>query len=211
MDCKKEADYSSFYYVLEAIVIGEESIDVILAHAEFRKRTERICKALARNFRLKIEADDLFQEVCLKVLKYGRAIGERNIRNEGAFFSWLYVVAQNICRSELRKRQVLLSDIAFDDLQIADRSINLLDDQLLKEFREFSKHLPDREHWERRAIDLWLEGYSYRDIKKLLGIAKSHVAISNRIKKAIEKFSAIKGPAVSRTTEKKDVQVKSRA
>jgi RNA polymerase sigma factor (sigma-70 family) len=180
-----EGDYN-FYSLLYEVLTGRKPIDVLFEHDEFQRRGKQICYMVTRKWE---DVEDLFQDSCLRVWKYGhRALTPENIRNEGEFFAWFNVVARNTHKSNWRKRRVLSEAKPLDEIFMADPQVNIEAQCFLSEFVEFTKTLSAER---RQAIEYWLENYSYREIARNLTRADttySHVAVRAWIKEALKRF-----------------------
>ena len=180
----KEGEYS-FYNLLYEVLIGRNPIGVLFEHAEFQSRLKRICHNLEHDGE---KAKDLSQETCLRLLRYGCKIRPDNVETTDQFFSWLYVVVRNIVNSEWRKDRLPLDDRPVEEVSLADYRVDLDAERFFGEFEEFSRTLP---YERRRAIELRMEGYSYREIADILeseGCPCSHVIVRVWYRDALRDF-----------------------
>lgn len=191
MDIRKAVEVS-FYWLLLEVLAGRRPITDLVAHAVFLNRGEMICRFITGEESYKW--DDLFQDVCVKVLTFGHKLCPGNIPDEDAFFKWLFVVALNRRRDifrrniKLRKREVPLSDILLEELLIIDPGMGPEGECLFNEFAEFIKTLPENR---RRAMTLRQEGYSYEKIAEILncdGIKCTNVTVRKWCRDSLEAF-----------------------
>jgi DNA-directed RNA polymerase specialized sigma24 family protein len=211
---KKEAEFS-LWIILSEILTGGRPIEDLVAHRGFQRLANRLSARVMRRYNgimrmyygVSYEAEDLFIEVCMRMINYWHrreALGRRpdgtNFPNEKAFSAWLFVLALNVVRSKLRKFKELQEDgvtliyVPIDDLDIADDRVQLEWQSFCKQFLEFTETLNENH---RRATRLWYEGYSAREIKKALndaGIKCSHVAVQSWVKSSLEAFEKSIGP-----------------
>jgi hypothetical protein len=91
----REGDYQSFYSALSNALTDRTLISGLLAHPEFQSRGRQICYRIAGHE----DCDDLFQEVCQRVL---RGLNSKNIESERDFFTWFSAVARAAHFREVR-------------------------------------------------------------------------------------------------------------
>jgi DNA-directed RNA polymerase specialized sigma24 family protein len=180
-----EVDYN-FYTLLCEVLTGRKPIDAVLEHEEFQHRAKQCCHAIARKWE---EGEDLFQDACIRVWKYGSALKPENIKNKDAFFAWFYVLALHTYMGNWRKQRIQFDSKPVQEMPVADPRVNIEAQCLLSEFLEFcQKTLPDNRH---RAVKYWLEGYSFRDIAGNLnetGTPGSHVAVRTWVRDTVKGF-----------------------
>lgn len=182
---KHDGDYPSLYTILYRALTGRELIDVLLEHPDFQSRGRRISHGIAGKSG---DGEDLFQEMCLRVWRYGHALDPNNIRSESEFFSWLFVLALHAYRSQMRKKRLPLDETPIEEIFIADLRVNVEDECLRREFEEYVETLPDVRQF---VINRWFEGFSLREIEEMLkqtGSTTSHVTLGAWVKKAIKNF-----------------------
>src|SRR5437588_4914877 len=95
----------SFHEVWEEFLLGNKSIEDILSHSEFLRRGMGICRWIVRD--TWYDAEDLFIDTCMKMLRFKDKLEARNIPNVKAFFSWFHTAAMNIFCNFLRKESRL--------------------------------------------------------------------------------------------------------
>ena len=129
----------------------------------------------------KESAEDLTQEVFLRVYKYGPRYKPRS-----KFQTWLYTIAKNICLNELRRNRDLFSSLdepataGNEDVQkqIADPQSSTADEELiLKEratmIRQAINELPENQ---RLAVILRrYDSFSYAEIAETIGVSDKAV------------------------------------
>lgn len=187
----KEGEYprpnSSFYGLLDEVLKAEKPIHALLESLVFLCEGRRTCCRITGSN--KDYAEDLFQEACIRILKYyAGALTPDKIRSESDFWGWFFTLARNIYRSERRKNRLKYDDKPSDEHQIPDDGIDVERDRRIHEFEEYCKLLPEDRQL---ALRMWLEGYSYREIEKELkkiGVSGTYVTVRSRVRKAIKNF-----------------------
>jgi RNA polymerase sigma factor (sigma-70 family) len=177
-----------FPNLFREIVEGKKPIDSLFEHHVFTRRARQMCSYISRQ-NSETDADDLFQEACLKVFMYRAQLKTDNIPDANAFFRWFYVVARNISRSRMRRVKMPMDTKRAEEMSVIDPKVNLDDKHLLREFMESIKVLPNTQ---RRATAYWLEGYSLREISQVFRREKvefSHVTVQRWVKDALMNFS----------------------
>ena len=172
---------------------GHGSIDGLYEYPEFRKKLGIICQHFSFNlFDGTYGRDDLYQDVCIKVLKSERKLLKPgNIVNETDFYGWLFVVTRNQYLS--RVRYFSKNGLVRDASPVEDLDVPATDDDtegryFLKRFLRFLKRYPVVQ---RTVVRLWLQGYSYREIeKKFQGTTSScsHVTVGNWVHAILDDF-----------------------
>jgi len=134
-------------------------------------------------------AEDLTQEVFLRVFKYGP-----RYKPKSKFQTWLYTIAKNICLNELRKNKDFLASLdepvttGNEDLQIQiDDPKNCgVDEELIRRekamiIRQAINNLPENQ---RMAVILRrYDNFSYAEIAETLGVSDKAVkSLLNRAK-----------------------------
>jgi len=125
------------------------------------------------------DAEDAVQEIFARVLD---RIGQ--FRHEASFSSWLRVLATNVCRDILRKRNRHQME-SFEELHAAgvaevservssvSQAEELIMNELLENLQEKISRLK-KEH-QRLVILRYIDGLSYKKIAQLLGCSQSQV------------------------------------
>lgn len=126
-------------------------------------------------------AEDLTQEVFLRVFKYGP-----RYKPKSKFQTWLYTIAKNICLNELRKNKDFVASldepvtIGKEDLQIQidDPKSCGADEELIRKekamvIRQAINNLPENQ---RMAVILRrYDNFSYAEIAETLGVSDKAV------------------------------------
>jgi RNA polymerase sigma factor (sigma-70 family) len=209
MNAQKRSELN-FYWLLLQVLAGRSPINDLISHTVFLDRAQRICNWLARG--TSYDPKDMFQDLCLKLLMSGVRLCPDNIPNEKAFFNWLFVLALNMRRDDLRRngklrhQEVSLSDILPEALSIIDPGISPEGDCLLSEFAQFSETLPEKT---RRALALRQQGITYDKIAEILSRddAKSmtNVTVRKWVRDSLETFFEGRNKAVDRKPVRKAV------
>lgn len=147
---------------------------------DYRALLFKVIRAYAFNVE---DQNDLFQEVCLQVW---RSIP--NFRGASAVSTWLYRIALNTAIKWTTKEQkhvdgradsASVQDVLFVRDEPQDERLSWLYDEI-KQFNEIDRSL----------TLLLLDGFSYKEIAKIVGVSESHVGVKiHRIKKQLVKKS----------------------
>lgn len=197
----KEGEFR-LWNLLLAILANSKPIGELLGNREFQNRGKRRCadimrqygELMRRYYGASYDEEDLFYEACGKIWRAEHPLRPECTRDENAFFHWFFVLAQNIVRSKLRKygafqkEEVPLVFVSTDDFPIMDDRVQLDWECFYNQFMEFTTTLSAKRQ---RAMQLWHEGNSTREIKRILnseGIKCSNVAVQNWTRDAIEAF-----------------------
>jgi len=141
----------------------------------------RLCLGFTGN---KMDADDLFQEVYIKVWN-----NLESFRNESNINTWIYRIATNTAilfvskRTKLNKKnhQIELENVTFTN----EDTDHIYSDKKIMELYEAISNLKEKD---RIIISLLLEKNSYSEIAEIIGIKISNVGVRiNRIKKTLTK------------------------
>ncbi len=141
----------------------------------------RLCLAFSGN---DMEADDLFQEVYIKVWTH-----LDSFKNESQINTWIYKTATNTALLSIKKRNRTNEHLQqwkhthFDSEDPMD-SYATMDHKMGLLFLAISRLKEDH----RIIISLVLENHSYQEISEIVGIPVTHVGVKiNRIKKELKK------------------------
>jgi RNA polymerase sigma-70 factor (ECF subfamily) len=159
------------------------------------KYKKQIINFIYRMIQDRTEADDLAQEVFIKVYNCAHSYSPK-----AKFSTWIYTIAKNVCLNELRKKKPVSLDenIATEDgvlkREFSDVDKNIpSDDVVQNELQEIVKgaigSLPETQ---RMAVVLRrYDQLSYEDIAKTMGCSVSAVkSLLNRAKESLkEKLS----------------------
>lgn len=196
--------------LLTEILEGRKPIEKLFSNREFQIKAKKICAVIMNGYKglmglyysASYDVEDLQSEADMKVCNHwqkreaeNNAPTLKDFPNESAFLSYYYVAALHIVFSKLRPYRRELQETGFtlvflpiDELPIADPRIDLERDCLLRQCLEVLETLPYKQ---RRAVLLWSEGFSTREIKKILedeGIDYSHVTIQKWIAAALKRL-----------------------
>ncbi len=170
-------------------------IGSLLGNAQFRRRLLTFCRS--RDFSMfsgSYSAEDLYQDTCLKVFKCrSDLVAAGNILGEHDFWGWLFIVTRNQYYNRVRQFKKgenngwFRCEKSVEDLDKASTEYDYEGQHLLSRFRDFIKGYSDRRQ---RAITLWLQGYSSREIVAKLEseVRCSHVTVWHWIKIAVDDF-----------------------
>lgn len=179
---------------LEALIAGRKPVSVLLENTEFQKRLKRMCAYFERD---PDKAEDLSQDACLRLLKYGDAISQFKAESPEQLFRWLFVVVRHLwLTGRMANGRFQIDDTPIDEMQLESHGPGPEAERLFSEFVEFTKSLP---YAHRRAIELHWMGYSSREIARMFsgaGYVYSHVSVSAWISRAYKHFS--KGRSVKK-------------
>ena len=199
-DSQQEGEYEySLEEKFNKVKAGQASIDIVLEDKEFISTVTRICGRYRQSLSQHgLEVNDLSQEAYMKVWEHRDKVegNKENIPNLKSFWGWTYIIVRNTYYDELRKR----SKYPIDEKQSENLEFFVapfLDAYSMCLLSEFKEHLQSLPPELKRPLENWLEGQSLRIIAKSEGC--SHVAIRNRIRKALEPFV---GPAAAKATLK---------
>jgi len=140
----------------------------------------RLCLGFLGNT---IEADDLFQEILIKV--WNNLDG---FRNESKVSTWIYRVATNTALMYVNKKKRVLSKTSntpVENLKIENPEYK--EDQQIK-INQLYKTISQLKEINKIIITLVLEGCSYEEISDITGLTVNHVGVKvNRIKNQLKK------------------------
>ncbi|MDP2753987.1 MAG: sigma-70 family RNA polymerase sigma factor [Nitrospirota bacterium] len=149
----------------------------------------------------KTEADDLAQEVFLRVYNYAKTY-----KPEAKFLTWIYQITKNICLNELRrqKKKVVSIDETFSKedgafkKEYASTSASPLEYSYVNEIQEMVKKAIEGLSAKQRMVVI-LRRYdelSYEDIATTMGCSVS--AVKSLLNRAKESLKGKLGPYISR-------------
>jgi RNA polymerase sigma-70 factor (ECF subfamily) len=114
------------------------------------------------------DKEDLFQEICLQLWK-----SYTSFKSSSRFSTWMYKVSLNTAISYTRKRSKWMraeNPCSETEIPVA---VNPSDEQS----RLLTQAISRLNKIDRAMILLWLEGESYEEIGKIMGITKSNVSV----------------------------------
>lgn len=134
-----------------------------------------VCYMFAEN---KQEADDLFQEVLIKLWQ-----GFASFRGESAIRTWVYRVSLNTCISANRKKHLKTEPL--------DISADLFDESTGEGRQNALLHqrITRLDKFDRAIVLLWLENLSYEEIGAIAGISAK--AVGSRLVRIKEKLKSM--------------------
>jgi RNA polymerase sigma-70 factor (ECF subfamily) len=146
------------------------------------------------------DAEDAVQEIFARILD---KIGQ--FRHEASFSSWLRVLAANVCKDMLRKRNRHPVE-SFDSLSTAGRaemkvsSVSQEEKLIMKELLENLQEKISllREDHQKLIILRYIDGLSYKKIAQLVGCSQSQVKsrlhqARKKLRRACENLRADRG------------------
>lgn len=165
---------------------ASQSVDDLLQHREFRDLFKKNCRAAYNRLDLgkynpAYGPDDHYGDCCEKLLKSRDTLRLKNIPNAKALAAYLYKLALNQGLSKYseikRLRPWAFPGHSAEESPEVDSRVNLFRQVAIRELLGFASELP---HGHGRALELWLEGHSYREVSRRLaeeGIKVSHVGV----------------------------------
>lgn len=100
-----DADLSDFKAALYDALIENRQFERLLAHPQFRSRIMRICRLIAEPDNV----EDLFHEVCLKLLNHAAAGDLPALQTQHKVLGWVAHLARNVHVSKSRERIELMA------------------------------------------------------------------------------------------------------
>lgn len=169
----------------------------------YQRYRNRIYSYVRRMLRNNPRAEDITQEVFVRVY-----VSITTYRPEGLFNAWIYRIATNLSRNELRKNRNIVQVSLSESIPSKDDNLSLIDligdesqspDELMKrkEMQEtMERVLESMPEMHKEAIVLCvIEGLSYEEAAAVIGINSK--AVSTRLSRArkmfIEKIDNSKG------------------
>lgn len=152
----------------------------IKVYEQSKDKIYRLCLGFMGN---KNDADDLFQEVLIKVWS-----NLENFRKESNINTWIYRITTNTALLTLN-RKTKLNQKETDYPPNINREIeNLTSTNKEQEVKNLYKAISSLKEIDRIIIGLLLESCSYEDISNITGLKISNVGVRiNRIKKTLNK------------------------
>jgi RNA polymerase sigma factor (sigma-70 family) len=150
MDTDQEAntgeddDFGSLVY---EVLAGHKRIDELLSDLIFERRLRRKCRALTENG---ADAEDLFNDVCLKLIQVLLTSFQPDFTSEALGFpSWLHRVTVNCLRDQWRKQKLTVDAKPVEEHSIVDPGRNvqekILQDERYAELVKCIKEQPRKE------------------------------------------------------------------
>jgi RNA polymerase sigma factor (sigma-70 family) len=150
-------------------------------YEQSKDKVYRLCLGFMGN---KTDADDLFQEVLIKVWN-----NLDTFRNESNIDTWVYRITTNTALLTLNKRNKLnKKEIVYQPKTLHYEMENSNSNEKEREVKELYKAISLLKEIDRIIIGLLLENCSYYDISSITGLKISNVGVRiNRIKKTLSK------------------------
>ena len=150
-------------------------------YEQSKDKVYRLCLGFMGN---KIDTDDLFQEVLIKVWN-----NLDTFRNESNIDTWIYRITTNTALLTLnRKTKLKKKEIDYQPNIPHYESDNLNSTDKEQEVKKLYKAISSLKEIDRIIIGLLLENCSYDDISNITGLKTSNVGVRiNRIKKTLSK------------------------
>jgi len=178
-----------FCRLLQEIQASRASSDVLLDHPIFKRRLRLITMAHARTAQ---DAEELANDVRVKVWQHLPHFKPDYTKPYGNFFSWLRVVTRNTFVDAFRRPKVEFDENRVEDLVIADPQIDIEASVLYKEvIAELEKSINALPLKERLAIAYYLQGFTFTETSEKIrqaGFSSSQVAVRNWIKSGLSAF-----------------------
>lgn len=145
-------------------------------YQEQKDKIYRLCLGFMGN---KNDADDLFQEVLIKVWK-----GLDSFRQESSVHTWVYRIATNTALQSINKSKSTEKKLLPIGLKTEVDTVDEPDKQI--QISKLYKAISTLKEIDRIIIGLLLEENSYKEIAEITGIEVSNVGVRiNRIKKKL--------------------------
>jgi RNA polymerase sigma factor (sigma-70 family) len=184
---------------------GSKSVDALLEHPVFKRRGKIICQTLTRN---QADAEDLFEEVCIRV--WQNMLDKFTLHETyeyGGFFAWVRTIAQHKFLDDLDKVKAQFDDKRAEDLSIKDSRVDIEGELLRREREEEVKRTIESLPREQRlAAKLYiLKGRSSRrtaQVLNRLGIECSHVTIITWVRDGLKPLFPERESSVVKTVRK---------
>jgi DNA-directed RNA polymerase specialized sigma24 family protein len=188
-----------FGVIYDEYVKDRRSFDELLVHPKFQRRLRQLVyKYNFRSFHMVYGPEDLYGDSILKVkVSAHLLLKPNNVRGEDEFFDyWLPMVVHGVfCSSDRRLNRARRNKVQRAEEPAEELSLPAPPDDhdrkyLLNLFRKSIRYEPEKK---RRAIELWLEDYSFREIEVALygeGSVVSYTTIRNWVKRSIRTFKS---------------------
>ncbi|MBT3538886.1 RNA polymerase sigma factor [Candidatus Parcubacteria bacterium] len=152
------------YELIKRCVAGDQIAFQVL-YKQYAKRIRGICVRIVGDS----DADDLVQETFLNAW---RGISRCSFEHEGKFFAWLARIATNRCFNRIRARNGRRETELLEVLKYPDESLSSFERTSFGEVIEHLESALSQLSEEKvRILRLRSEGYEYREISEIEGIA----------------------------------------
>ncbi len=150
-------------------------------YEQSKDKIYRLCLGFAGN---NSDADDLFQEVFIKVWN-----NLETFRNESSINTWIYKIATNTALLHVSRKNKFNKRISYlkpEDLNLEIKESDPSYTEL--EFKKLYQAISELKERDRIIISLLFENSSYSEISEIVGLSVSNVGVRiNRIKKTLTK------------------------
>ena len=151
---------------------------------DWLKRHKAILFKVVRAYAFNLEdQEDLFQEIAVQIWR-----SVPKFRNDCAVTTWMYRIALNTAlkwSGKERKHQDGRQDLSYTEHILTEQS-GLKDERLDWLYEEIAR----LDEVDRSLCLLLLDGFSYKEMSKIVGISESYVGVRiNRIKKHLTRKS----------------------
>ncbi|HED07458.1 MAG TPA: RNA polymerase sigma factor [Ignavibacteria bacterium] len=150
-------------------------------YEQSKDKIYRLCLGFAGN---NSDADDLFQEVFIKVWN-----NLETFRNESSINTWIYKIATNTALLYVSRKNKFNKRISYlkpEDLNLEIKESDPSYTEL--EFKKLYQAISELKERDRIIISLLFENSSYSEISEIVGLSVSNVGVRiNRIKKTLTK------------------------
>lgn len=185
-----EASESDLRRLLQDIKQKRVPTEVLLEDEIFKNRLRLITMAHARTPQ---DAEDLANDVRIKVWRNIQHFKPDYRRPYDGFFSWLRAVTRNTFIDTPGRRCIVeLDERRVEDLDIADTHMDIEQSLLYKEvMAEFEKSINALPRRERLAVAYYLQGFTFRETSEKMrqaGFSSSHVTVHRWIRDGLSAF-----------------------
>ena len=163
--------------ILEEIALGNKTVQDLVAHVRFGIVLKRVSKRVCASFRghSSLTSEDLYQEVCLRLLRWEKVPDPNKSGDERHVFSWLSHVARSILVDNARLMRVKALDAPCNEedeeslmeLEDPGRSPQLdaeINEQTERFLRTLEFYCHDFGEREKDLMALRIQGYSNEEI-----------------------------------------------
>src|SRR5688572_28084094 len=156
----------AFRELLQEILTEQEPVERLLEHPLFKRRLALISRTLTQGDTQ--EADELYEEVQIKVWRKVLVRFKPDYdKPYGKFFAWVRKIAQRTRCDHFRRNALPLHDARPEDLlELKDPNVNVeLEFEQSDIAARLRKHTSELSvERDRKATELYLQGFSYREI-----------------------------------------------
>lgn len=151
-----------------------------IIYRDRKDKIYRLCLGFTGNH---VDADDLFQEILLKVWQNLAAF-----RNESSINTWIYRIATNTALQFVGRRNKKRNLHVPVDLQHLPAESSATGNVVQEQVEHLYKAVSELREMDRLIIGLLLDGNSYKEIAEITGFSVSNIGVRiNRSKKILKK------------------------